>query len=307
MTDDVSLPGHYPRVLPLPQVDDQPLHHVLQVLNLTRTGETTFMGVSLPELNNRVYGGQVMSQALIAAASTLNEEQLGVRLPHSMHGYFLRPGSTLQPIEFSVEALHDGRSFSTRRTHALQGGVPILSMIFSFQLDQDGLDHQIEAPVAPDPTTLPSVADLIATIDHPAARTLLRLGAFDLRHVESPVYLTPASDRHHRQMLWMRTRQPLPDRTPQCLHRALLAYACDQVMLEPVLRAHGLSWLGGLTVASLDHAMWWHRPIDVSRWLLYVQDSPSAQGGRGLGMARIYNQEGLLVATAAQEGMLRVQ
>lgn len=295
------------RILPFPQVDDQPLQHVLQVLNLTRTGETTFSGVSLPEWNNRVYGGQVMSQALIAAASTVDPERVGVRLPHSMHGYFLRPGSTQEPIEFSVEVLHDGRSFSTRRTHALQRGTPILSMIYSFQLDQPGIDHQVAAPAAPDPETLPSVADLFASVDHPAARMLLRLGAFDLRHVEQPVYLAPAEERQYTQMLWMRTRKPLPDRTPQCLHRALLAYACDQVMLEPVLRAHGLSWLGGLSVASLDHAMWWHRPVDVSRWLLYVQDSPSAQGGRGLGTARIYTRDGHLVATTAQEGMVRVQ
>ena len=293
------------RILPLPQVDDQPLHHVLQVLNLTRTGETSFTGVSLPELNNRVYGGQVMSQALIAAAATVDREKVGPRLPHSVHGYFLRPGSTQEPIEFAVEVLHDGRSFSTRRTHALQRGVPILSMIFSFQLDQPGVEHQVEAPVAPDPETLPSAVDLFANSDHPAARLLLRLGAFDLRHVEDPVHLEAAPERKPSQMLWMRTRQPLPDRTPQCLHRALLAYACDQVMLEPVLRAHGLSWLGGISVASLDHSMWWHRPGDVSRWLLYVQDSPSAQGGRGLGTARIYSQDGRLVATTAQEGMVR--
>lgn len=294
------------RILPLPQVDSQPLHHVLQVLNLTRTGDTTFTGFSLPELNNRVYGGQVMAQALIAAAATVDREKHGARLPHSMHGYFLRPGSTLEPLEFAVEVLHDGRSFSARRTHALQGGTPILSMMYSFQLDQPGVDHQVEGPAAPDPSTLPPLLDRLARVDHPAARSL-RLGAFDLRHVEGPVYFSPAEQRQHSQMIWMRTRQPLPDRTPQCFHRALLAYACDQIMLEPVLREHGLSWLSGLSLASLDHAMWWHRPVDVSRWLLYVQDAPSAQGGRGLGTARIYTQEGGLVATAAQEGMVRVR
>jgi Acyl-CoA thioesterase len=293
-------------LLPLPQPDTQPLQHVLRVLQLTRTGETRFTGYSLPEVGNRIYGGQVMSQALIAAAETVDAEKVGMRLPHSMHGYFLRPGRTDEPLEFSVEILHDGRSFSTRRTHALQGGVPILSMIYSFQLEQPGVDHEVPAPEAPDPIDLPSAADLFAEVDHPAARRLMRLGAFELRHVEPDIYFTPDPERRHTQRLWMRTRTPLPDRTPQVLHRALLAYACDQVMLEPILRAHGLSWTSGLAVASLDHAMWWHRPLDVSRCLLYVQESPSAEGGRGLGFARIYSSDGRLVATAAQQGMVRV-
>ena len=294
------------RILPLPQVDTQPLEYVLRVLELTRTGETTFTGLSLPQVHNRVYGGQVMAQALIAAGSTLDPDRIGPRLPHSMHGYFLRPGRLDLPLDFSVEVLHDGRSFSTRRTHALQDGVPILSMIFSFQLDQPGLDHQIPAPAAPDPLTLPSAVDLFASANHPAARMLLRTGAFDIRHVEPNVYFEPDPDRSHTQLLWMKARSPLRDATPQLLHRALLAYACDQVMLEPVVRSHGLSWSDSqLKVASLDHGMWWHRPLDVTQWLLYVQDSPTAVGGRGLGTARIYTREGIHVATAAQEGMVR--
>lgn len=292
--------------LPLPQPDTHPLQHVLRVLTLTRTGETTFTGFSLPEVGNRVYGGQVMSQALIAAAATVDADRLGLRLPHSMHGYFLRPGRTGEPLEFAVEVLHDGRSFSTRRTHALQGGEPILSMIYSFQLDQGGVDHELPPPEAPDPLTLPSATDSFAGTEHPAARRFMRLGAFDLRHVERDIYFQADERPRPNQMLWMRTRIPLPDRTSQVLHRALLAYACDQVMLEPILRAHGLTWTSGLAVASLDHAMWWHRPLDVSRWLLYVQDSPSAEGGRGLGTARIYTREGRLVATTAQQGMVRL-
>ncbi len=180
-------------------------------------------------------------------------------------------------------------------------------MIYSFQLEQDGVDHEVPAPAAPPPTSLASATESFRGSDHPAARVFARLGAFDLRHVQPDIFFTADPERRNTQMIWMRTWDPLPDRTSQVLHRALLAYACDQVMLEPILRNHGLSWFGGVSVASLDHAMWWHRRFDVSRWLLHVQDSPSAEGGRGLGMARIYTQEGHLVATTAQQGMVRVR
>lgn len=279
----------------------QPLQAVLDALELTRTGADTFTGGSLPQIHGRVYGGQVLAQALLAAGETTPAD----RLPHSVHGYFLRPGKLDEPITFHVEQLRDGRSFSARRTHALQSDKPILSMITSFQERQEGLDHAQEMPQVPPPEDLPSSVDLFNSIDHPVAQFFYRNGAFDLRHTNGHLFTGPARETTDEQYLWMRARGPVPG--GQLRQRALLAYACDQVMLEPVMRRHGVSWLTPeASVASLDHAMWWHRDVEVGQWLLYAQRSPSARGGRGLGEAKVFNRSGELVASIAQEGMLRV-
>ncbi|HEY3437216.1 MAG TPA: acyl-CoA thioesterase II [Actinotalea sp.] len=277
------------------------LRRVLDVLDLEQTGPDTFVGASLPKPGGRVFGGQVLAQSLLAAARTVD----GDRLPHSGHGYFLRPGDVDKPITFTVERLRDGRSFSARRTHALQDGRPILSLITSFQVDQEGADHADGPPSGvPHPEDVTPAREVLGPVDHPIAAFWTQTAAFDLRHVEEPVYLRPAGVRTDRQLVWMRAHGTVPD--DQVLHRALLAYACDQVMLEPVLRRHGRSWAThGLSIASLDHAMWWHRPVRADEWLLYVQSSPSAQGGRGLTSARVYTREGTLVASIAQEGMFR--
>lgn len=274
---------------------------VLDALTLEQVDENTFTGHSLPQVNDRVYGGQVLAQSLLAAGATTPDE----RLPHSVHGYFLRPGKLDEPITFAVERLRDGRSFSARRTHALQSGKPILSMITSFQVGQEGLNHQHQMPQVPAPEELPSSIELFNAIDHPVAKFFYRNGAFDLRHTGGNLFTGPAEEKTDQQCLWMRARGEVTGN--QLLHRALLTYACDQVMLEPIMRRHHLSWLTrDASVASLDHAMWWHRDVDPSQWLLYVQSSPSAQGGRGLGEAKVYTREGELVASIAQEGMLRV-
>lgn len=279
-----------------------PLLTVLDVLDLEAVDADTFVGGSLRKPGGRVFGGQVLAQSLLAAARTVEDD----RLPHSVHGYFLRAGDVELPITFAVERLRDGRSFTARRTHALQAGVPILSMTTSFQVEQPGVEHSDSPPhAAPEPEDVRSALEVLAPVDHPVAAFWTQASAFDLRHVEDSIYLTPAAERTDRQMVWMKARGPVPD--DQVLHRALLAYACDQVMLEPVLRRHGASWATrGLSIASLDHAMWWHRPARVDEWLLYVQSAPSAQGGRGLGAARVYRQDGALVATIAQEGMVRL-
>ena len=279
-----------------------PLHTVLDVLQLETIDPDTFTAVSLPKPGGRVFGGQVLAQALLAAARTVD----GDRLPHSVHGYFLRPGDVHVPITFAVERLRDGRSFSARRTHALQNDLPILSMITSFQEDQPGVEHTDRRPTSvPAPDQVRSALDVLAPVDHPIAAFWSQTSAFDLRHVEESIYLEPAAEVTDRQMVWMKARGPVPD--DQVLHRALLAYACDQVMLEPLLRRHGASWATpGMSIASLDHAMWFHRTVHVDDWLLYVQSAPSAQGGRGLTAARVSRQDGTLVATIAQEGMLRL-
>ncbi|WP_210506150.1 acyl-CoA thioesterase II [Naasia sp. SYSU D00057] len=283
-----------------------PLEALLAALDLTdtgaRTSEDIFTGPSQWSPNGRVFGGQVLAQSLLAAVRTLAED----RIVHSMHAYFLRPGDVQHPITFSVDRIHDGRSFSTRRTQAYQQGLPILSMIASFQVEDVGLEHATPMPEGlPEPESLPSAAEVLGAIEHPIARHWALSRPFDMRHVPSPVYVRVEGERVAHQAVWFRTIGPMPDEPN--LHRAALAYASDYTILEPIQRRHGVPWTTpGLKMASLDHAMWWHRFARVDEWLLYVQESPSAQGGRGLSQGRIYDRSGLLVASVAQEGMIRV-
>jgi len=266
------------------------------------TREDTFTAPSLWNPQRRTYGGQVAAQAIIAAMRTVEPD----RFIHSMHGYFLRPGDDEQSISFSVDRIHDGRSFSTRRTQAYQNGVPILSMIASFQDVDPGVEHQAAMPSGiPQPEELPSARDILGPIDHPVAQYWATGRPFDLRHVESPVYFAPDPTPVAYQAVWFRSASPLPD--DENLHRAALAYASDYTILEPILRRHGATWASpGLKMASLDHAMWWHRFARVDDWLLYVQESPSATGGRGLSQGRIFTRDGVLVASVMQEGMVRI-
>jgi acyl-CoA thioesterase-2 len=283
-----------------------PLAGFLSALDLTdtqaRTSEDIFTGPSQWTPQGRVFGGQVLAQSLVAAQRTIAAD----RIVHSMHGYFLRPGDVQQPITFSVDRIHDGRSFSTRRTQAYQSGLPILSMIASFQDEDQGLDHQVDMPAdMPAPESLPSVADHLTEVDHPVAKFWAQERPFDMRHVPSPVYLTVEGEHVAHQAVWIKSIGRLPD--DRNLHRAALAYASDYSILEPILRRHGIAWITpGLRAASLDHAMWWHRFGRADEWMLYVQESPNAIGGRGLSLGRIYSRDGLLLASVAQEGMLRV-
>ncbi|MGZ8803851.1 MAG: acyl-CoA thioesterase [Microbacterium sp.] len=278
---------------------------MLAVLDLSQSGARTtediFTGVSQSMPLGRVYGGQVLAQSIVAAERTIPDG----RSVHSMHGYFLRPGDASQGITFSVDRIHDGRSFSTRRTQAFQQGVPIFSMIASFQEEDPGIEHQTEMPTdVPRPEELPDLEEHLAGL-HPMSKRLFTDRPLDLRHIPSPIYLVVDGEHVPRQAVWMRTRRTIPD-DPRT-HRAALAYLSDLTIQESILRAHGVSWATpGLKVASLDHAMWWHRPGRVDEWMLYVQESPSARGGRGLATGRIYSREGVLVASVAQEIMVRV-
>lgn len=284
-----------------------PLSGLLQALDLTdtgaRTSEDIFTGPSQWTPIGRVFGGQVLAQSLIAATRTIQEG----RRVHSMHGYFLRPGDTRLPITFSVDRIHDGRSFSTRRTQAYQSGQPILSMIASFQDPDDGLEHQSDIDLAdyPAPDELPPAIEILEGIEDPRAVGWAAQRAFDIRHIDPPIYLHPAELRTPRQAVWMRLVGRIGD--DQDLHRAALAYGSDYTILEPTLRAHGATWgTPGLKAASLDHAMWFHRFARADDWLLYVQEAPTATGGRALSLGRMYDRVGRLVASVAQEGMLRV-
>lgn len=284
---------------------DDPLQSLLSTLDLAPAGivggQDVYTGTSDFEPLGRVFGGQVAAQALVAAQRTVG----GGRDVHSLHSYFLRPGDLSIPITFTVDRIHDGRSFATRRTQASQDGVPIFSMIASFQTPDTGLDHQIDMPSdLPGPDDVPSDAALLSAVDHPVAQSWARR-PFDMRHVPSPVYFGVEGAHVAHQAVWLKATGPMPDDAD--LHRAALLYASDYTLLEPIYRRHGVALVTpGLKAASLDHAMWWHRPARVDEWLLYVQESPNAVGGRGLSLGRIYDRAGTLIASVAQEGMVRV-
>jgi acyl-CoA thioesterase-2 len=275
--------------------------------DLGEAGATVFLGRSQKMPHGRVFGGQVLAQCVIAAGRTVADvdDGDGTRHIHSLHGYFMRPGDDTKPIRFAVERMRDGNSFSTRRVHALQDGLPILSMITSFQEGAGGLDHQDPMPRVPGPEGLPSLLEVFGGIDNPGAQHLVRRPV-ELRHVEGSLFVEPAAEHVAQQSVWMKAVGPLPD--DPLVHAAVLAYASDYTLLEAVLRRHGLAWTDPrLRAASLDHAMWFHRPASVDDWILYAQQSPSAQGGRGLGIGRMFSADGTLVATVAQEGMLRIK
>ncbi len=278
----------------------------LERVDVTSTSRESdfFLGRSQYKPDGRVFGGQVLAQCIVAAARTMPEE----RLIHSLHGYFLRAGDVSEPIEFGVERLRDGRSFSARRVHAYQRNQPILSLIASFQDEQDGLEHAEKMPEGlPGPEDCPEIRDVLAGSDNPHVTEWINKRPFDVRPVEHPLYYNTPEDRElTHQHVWFRTSAPFGD--DPVLNAAALAYASDYNLLEPPLRRQGLNWTTpGLRVASLDHAMWWHRRVRVDEWMLYVQESPAAQGGRGLGYGRIFSRDGALLATVAQEGMVRVK
>lgn len=263
--------------------------------------EDRFLGPVFDQAFWRVFGGQVLAQSAIAAMRTVDPE----RVIHSVHGYFLRPGDATKPIEIGVERLRDGGSFSARRSQAYQDGRPILSMIASFQRPSPGPTHQQDMPLdIPGPEELAAPHELVGHVKHPVMQEWAHGRPFEIRHVDRPIYLEEDTLPRAANAVWMRTRGPLPD-DPN-VHRAAILYASDYTLLEPVLRRHGLYWAKpGMKVASLDHAMWWHREARADEWLLYIQRSPSAQSSRGLGAGAIYTRDGALVATVAQEGMVR--
>ncbi|WP_221584523.1 acyl-CoA thioesterase II [Microbacterium sp. G2-8] len=271
---------------------------LMGVLDLEHTGARThediFIGRSHPMPGGRIFGGQVVAQCVTAAMKTVDEE----RLPHSLHGYFLRPGDVTKPTTFAVERIHDGRSFSRRRIQAYQEGVPIFSGITSFQDVDPGMTHQMPMPDVPGPEDVPSYKR-----DVGGAAKLLRANPIEARYVDGDIFASVDTQQPH-QAVWVRIRDVLDD--DPALHRAVLAYVSDFTIQEPTLRANGYPWrTKDLRSASLDHAIWWHRYARVDEWLLYVTESPTSQGGRGMNVGRIYSRSGDLVASVAQETMAR--
>jgi acyl-CoA thioesterase-2 len=261
---------------------------LVDILDLERIEEDIFRGSSPEEGPQRVFGGQVAGQALVAAGRTVPPE----RAVHSLHAYFIRPGDPEVPIVYMVDRTRDGRSFSTRRVTAIQHGRAIFTLQASFHRAEGGLDHQVPMPEAPDPESLPD----------PWGRPR----PIEIRYTSGPPWArTGGRPRGERNMVWLRARGPLPD--DRLVHVCAVAYASDMSLLDSVLLAHGLTWdAEGLSAASLDHAMWFHGPFQADEWLLYVQESPAASGARGLAQGRIFRRDGRLVASVVQEGLIRV-
>lgn len=276
---------------------------LLATLDLTQTGEDRFQGVS-PQVGwQRVFGGQVIAQALMAACRTVEAE----RHVHSLHAYFMRPGDPSVPIDYEAERMRDGRSFATRRVVASQHGQAIFALSASFQFDEDGFEHQIEMPDVPMPDTLPGEQEIRDSVLKHAPAGIRRYWQqprpIEIRPVLLKRYfardaLEPVQD------VWVRATGPVPnDRHMQAV---VLAYLSDMTLLDTSLHAHGTSIFDpSLQVASIDHAMWFHRPFSFDDWLLYTQDSPSASGSRGMNRGSLFNRQGQLIASVAQEGLIR--
>jgi acyl-CoA thioesterase II len=275
---------------------------LLGVLDLEKLEENLYRGRS-PQVGwQRVFGGLVIGQALVAAARTVE-----ARVAHSLHGYFMLPGDPSVPIVYQVDRIRDGNSFATRRVVAIQHGKAIFSMSCSFQTPEEGLDHQIPMPEVPLPEELPSEAELrtlfLDSAPEPVRRYWERerpieIRPVDLRHYMSREGLDPS------QSVWIRASGPLPD-DPD-IHRCVLAYASDMTLLDTSLFYHGRSIFDrDLQVASLDHALWFHRPFRADEWLLYAEDSPSASGARGFNRGSLFSRDGRLIASVAQEGLIR--
>ena len=278
---------------------------LLSILDLEPLEVNLFRGRS-PQVGwQRVFGGQVIGQALVAACRTVDE--IEQRPPHSLHGYFMLGGDPSVPIIYEVDRIRDGRSFTTRRVVAIQHGRAIFSMSASFHVHEPGFDHQAEMPKVPGPEDLPSDAEIrdrvLPMMPDPIRRYFERERLIELRPVEFERYLGKRFPDGHFH-IWMRTTSTLPA-TP-AIHRCVLAYASDLSLLDCALVPHGRTvFEKSIMAASLDHALWFHRPFKADEWLLYSQDTPSAGEARGFARGLIFTRDGTLVASVAQEGLLR--
>lgn len=283
---------------------NQALSDVIQLLELERIEENIFRGPSHDIGSPQVFGGQVLGQALSAASYTVAPDHA----PHSLHAYFLRRGDYNAPIVYEVDRSRDGRSFSNRRVVAIQHGRPILNLAASFQVHEEGLSHQAAMPDVPGPEGLERNIDIHQSIMDKVPEKMRRFLAhqppFEFRPVVPPNFLNPEK-REPIKHVWMRAWEELPQKPS--LHCNLLAYVSDYELIGTATLPHGLRFdKGQVQIASLDHAMWFHQPVAVDQWLLYSMDSPRTAGGRGLARGQIFTQDGILVASTAQEGVIRV-
>jgi acyl-CoA thioesterase-2 len=273
---------------------------LVRLLDLEPIEVNIFRGVSPDEERQRVFGGQVAGQALVAAARTVEPG----RAVHSLHAYFLRPGDPTVPILYEVDRIRDGRSFTTRRVVAIQHGKAIFNLQSSFQVHEDGLEHQAPMPDTPAPDDLPGFEERMGPYKEMLGDYFTRPRPIDMRHVDwNPPDRSEPLPPHQR--VWLRADGRLPD--DPVLHTCVLTYASDMTLLDTALLPHGGSWRAAdVFMASLDHAMWFHRPFRADEWLLYSQDTPTASEGRGLGRGLIFTQDGRLAVSVVQEGLIRV-
>jgi len=282
---------------------NQLLDDLIKVMTLERLEMNLFRGQSRDIGSPQVFGGQVLGQALVAATATADD-----RVVHSLHAYFLRRGDFNSPIVYEVDRALDGKHFSSRRVIAIQHGRQIFNMSASFQLPEAGLEHQNSMPDVPPPESLRDLEshyrDVLDQLPSGARRLLEQRRPFEFRPVDSPDLLRRDKSAPLKY-IWFRTVDKLPDE--EALHRCLLAYVSDFHLLDTALKPHGISMISPkLTIASVDHAMWFHRSVRVDDWLLYAIDSPSASGARGFARGSVFARDGRLVASAAQEGLMRV-
>jgi acyl-CoA thioesterase-2 len=275
-----------------------------ETLQLERLEVNLFRGTTADNSPGRIFGGQVIAQSLLAAYETVEE-----RICHSMHCYFIRPGDPTVPIVFEVDRSRDGGSFTTRRVIAVQHGQQIFNLAASFQVAEEGFEHQAPMPEAPNWENLPDEAEAQreAMKDAPEAakRWLSRPRPIEMRSVDARTYFQDGP-KDPTSQVWFRARAPIG--ADQHMHQVILAYASDMNLLSTSMRPHGVHWqTPGFQSASLDHAMWFHRPVSFNDWHLYAQDSPSASGGRGFIRGSVYAADGTLVASVAQEGLIRLR
>ncbi|MFW2389594.1 MAG: acyl-CoA thioesterase [Polyangiales bacterium] len=281
------------------------LNGLLERLDLERLDNDLFRGFSPHDGRPRIFGGLVAAQSLIAACRTVEG-----RVAHSLHGYFLREGDTSVPVIYHVDRIRDGRSFATRRVVAKQHGKAIFNMSVSLQAPEEGLEHQTVMPDAPAPETIPSNEERLRAYqrraDNPLIDFLLELDRPIERREVDHVDLLDPKPQSGRHRTWFRAAAELGD--DPVLHQAILAYASDYGLLEASFNQHGHSFLTEkLIIASLDHAIWFHQPLRADDWMLYVTESPRSSGGRGLNFGHIYSKDGALVASVAQEGLMRIR
>lgn len=274
-----------------------PMDTLIQTLTLEPIEENLFRGGSPPEERTRIFGGQVVAQALTAAYKTVEG-----RVCHSLQSYFIRPGDPTRPVLYQVERSRDGHSFTTRRVLAIQKGEQIFNMACSFQVPEKGYEHQSDMPDSASPDEALKDVEAMIARQPPEATRWISQSPIEMRSID-PVDVTAPLAKPPHQTVWLRARRDLGDDI--ALNQALLAYASDYSLLGTAMRPHGVSWQSGVQTASLDHIIWFHRPTNFSRWHLYVQDSPSASGARGFNRGSIYSEDGVLVASAAQEGLIR--
>jgi acyl-CoA thioesterase-2 len=282
------------------------LDQLLELLDLEQIEVNIFRGRSPDETRQRVFGGQVAGQALVAAGRTVPAD----RPVHSLHAYFIRPGDPSVPIVYTVDRVRDGRSFTTRRVTAIQHGKPIFTLSASFHHPEQGFEHATPMPAVPAPEELRSNAERLAEALGAQLPPNFRDSPIELRSVgplSVEISRNPALRGQGKQgnLVWLRVMEQLPG--DPLLHVCLMTYVSDLTLLETVLLQHDASWLDGTTAgASLDHAMWFHRPFRADSWLLYAQESPIASGGRGLARGQVFTAEGELVVSVVQEGLIRL-